>query len=244
MTWELVAVDTSGGKALLRHEESWFLASRARDWQPLEVDGHRAQFLAASMTRVRRSFRGFEDAVREVRRLCAGGPLRPPHAWEEGFPDVIRRFGGCLDRFFEARGCSTDASFHLSLEVFRRLFDGGPVEEGEISWRLYRLATEIRPTPRVDSGRVPPAPGPYLALEGARLVKALQGLPPRTLRCLYFYSVLKSGRRGTMRLARLSEDELRTNLVEVGVRIGRAIDQLGDPAVVEACIKAVKGRRL
>lgn len=248
MRWDVVAVDTAGGRAVLRKEERWYLVTKNREWQPVDVDSRRAQFLAASMTRVRRSCGGLEDAIHEVRRLCAGDPpgSLSPAAWEEGFPDVIRRFGRSLDRFFEARGLSTGETFRLSLEVFRRLFERGPVAESEVSWLLYRLAVEIRPaahgipsgTPRAGER----AAGPRV-LEGVRLGRAVRALDPRTLRCLYFWTVLKSGRRATARLARLSEDEVRARLVEVAARLGRPVEQLGDPDVVEACIEAVKGRR-
>src|SRR5215210_2643165 len=94
MTWELVAVDTASGRAILRKADRWYLASKAREWQPVDVDGQRAQFLAASMTRVRSICRTFEEAILEVRRLCAGGSPGSPasDAWEKGFPDVIHTF--------------------------------------------------------------------------------------------------------------------------------------------------------
>lgn len=247
MTWELVAVDTAGGRAVLRKAVRWFLASKARAWQPEDVDSQRAQFLAASMTRVRKSCRTFEEAVLEAGRICAGGQPGPPapEAWEARFPDVIRAYGGVLDGLLKARGCSTDESQHLSLEVFRRLFDQGPLDDDKISWRLYRLALDICPSAGKPSGTVPPsdrgaAPS---RLEGARLVKALRALEPRTFRCLYFWAVEKSGREDTARFTRLSEDQVLSRLVEVADRLGRSIDQLGDPDVVEACLRVAIGPR-
>jgi hypothetical protein len=248
---ELVAVDAAAGEAVVREADRWYLVARGRKWHPVDVGSQRAQFLSSSMLQVRQPCGTFEEAMAEVRRICAGAPPthRSQSLWEKCFPDIVQRFGGLLDGFFERRGCSPDESFRLSLETFRRLFGMGPVEESEISARLRQLAAEVCPaTLGISSREGPPSAGhrPMVPpntsdLEGWRLRKVLGALEARTLRCLYFWAALGFSHEETAGLMRLSLDEVRTRLVHVATRLGRPAEQLRAPALIEACIRAVKG---
>lgn len=247
---ELVAVDAAAGEAVVREADRWYLVARGRKWHPVDVGSQRAQFLSSSMLQVRQPCETFEEAMAEVRRICAGASPshRSQNLWEECFPDIVQGFGGLLDGFFERRGCSPDEAFRLSLETFRRLFAKGPMEEREVSARLRQLATEVCPavpgvsarkgSPAADRPLGPPNTGD---LEGWRLRKALGALEVRTLRCLYFWAALGFSHEETAGLMKLSLDEVRAQLVHVATRLGRPVEHLRAPDLVEACIRAVKG---
>lgn len=142
---ELVAVDAAAGEAVVRNADRWYLVAREQSWYPVEVESERARYLSGGMLRVWHPCDTFEEAMSEIRRICAGLPPSRPNAdsWEERFPDLIRRFGGLLDWYFERRGCPVDESFRLSLETFNRLFEMGPADESEIRFRLHQLAADV-----------------------------------------------------------------------------------------------------
>lgn len=140
-------MDAAAGEAVVRNADRWYLVAREQSWYPIEVESERARHLSGGMLRVWQACDTFEEAMSEIRRICAGLPPSRPGAgsWEESFPDLIRRFGGLLDWYFERRGCSVDESFRLSFETFKRLFDLGPADESEIRFRLHQLAADICP---------------------------------------------------------------------------------------------------
>lgn len=245
---ELFAVDLASRRAILRREERWYLVSSERRWHPLDIRQEQALFLAASMTSVRQHFGTLEGVIAELLRLCTGDPLPPSAArfWEETFPGLIRRFSPSLDQFFEGRRCSAEMSFQLSLECFLRLFELGPIDEEDVSWLLHQLASDLSPAvrtaPDLSEAEKRRMMGGANALDGWRLRKVLHECDIRTLRCLYFYSVLEYSSQETAWLARLDIDDVRIRLVQLAVKLGRSADQLRSPDLTEACIQELKSR--
>ncbi|HWM95070.1 MAG TPA: hypothetical protein VN493_30220 [Thermoanaerobaculia bacterium] len=268
MKIELWAVDAAGGRAIIRQGDRWFLVSKDQDWQLVAAGGRArafAWFLSPAMVLVRQPCSRFAEALLEARRVCAAGGAPPgvvrrfmgriakplggsaAESWEEQFPAIIHYYSDRLDKFFRLRGCSARLSFDLSLKAFLRLFAEGPQDtEERLSHLLREIASDLCPFER----RTPEAPDqspsatrPLNEVEVAGLTRLLLRLELRLLRCLYFWAALRKSHEDTATLMRLSVNDVQVRLVQIAAGIGCMIDDLRSPEMVEACTRALKGKR-
>lgn len=265
MRIELWAVDTVGGRAIIRQGDRWLLVSRERGWQPVDTGGRGrayAWLLSPTMVLVGQPCSNFTEAILEARRASAAGTpgvlrrllgrvAKPisgsvPVSWEEQFPAVIECYSDRLDRFFRLRGCSERLSFDLSLKAFLRLFDQGPQKTEEHLSRLLRdIASDLCPFGRRIQEADPPSRSarPLNEMEVARLTRLLPKLDPRVRRFLCLWTASKGNHEDMAKLMRLSGNEVRARLVQAAAAAVCTIDDLGSPEMAEACVRARKGRR-
>lgn len=268
MRIELWAVDAAGGKAIIRQGDRWLVVSRDQGWQPVNAGGRARAFawlLSPTMEPVRQPCSHLAEAILEARRVCAAGNASPGAvrrflgriakplggsaavSWEEQFPAIIHCYSDRLDKFFKSRGCSASESFDLSLEAFLWLFAEGPQETEERLSRLLRdLASDLCPfgcRPQEAADPITPGTLPLNEVEVVRFTRLLLRIEPRSLRCLYFWIVLREGHERTATLMGLPVNDVRARLVQVATGVGCTIDDLRSPEVVEACIRARKGTR-
>lgn len=242
MSVELRALDLGSGRAVVRIAERWYLLARNRQWRHVDVGGQErlsAWLFTSSMIPVRRLYATLPELTLRVERVCAAGVTSPQEVarlldeTEESGPDgavlwleeMIRRFSSFLDRFFKDRGCSTEESFRLSLEVIQRLDAKRPLRDEDVFPLLCRLASEALPA---RPGETEPATGkPHERLpelEEARVRRALRGLDSLTGRCLRLWR-LHSPEEVAV-LLRLSPDDVRQRVLLFASRLGLSMEQL------------------
>jgi hypothetical protein len=247
-----MSLDTAGGKAIVRMADRWYLLLRSREWRPVDIGGREralAPHFSWPVTPIRRSFETFEELIDLVRRLCAGGDVPPdreaPDPWDERLVEIIHTYSGLLDRTFAARGYTEEESLRLAVETLRWLRDIGPVEDEDVPWLLFRLAREAHldcPGKAAQSEEGTPGQSDGAEIPGeARLRKVLLSLDRRSLQCLAFWGEPQQGHREIAKLLRIPPDDVRKRLAVAAMRLGRRVEELRSPELLEICRALLQG---
>jgi hypothetical protein len=162
---------------------------------------------------------------------------------------LLQRYGDRLDAYFAKRGCSQQESLCLTIEVLRRLYQGGPQPDWELDTRVRELAWVAyrdRYGEPPGAGQRPARPRQRTrldwglpleearAFEARRLRSALSRLDRPVVRTLDLWLDSQYDEVQLSVLLQISPDRVFLWLDLVASRLRLSRDQLADPRLRQA----------
>lgn len=181
-----------------------------------------------------------ETELARARQRRAG--LRPPD-WERKLPE-IQQAALEMDRYFGARGCTTEESLRmtlLALDLYQQR--QGWRQPGSPRPGLFEIGREVllsQKSRQATDAALPASPGS--SFEEQRLARSFSELPQGVLQCVRLWAGSDYDEKDLAILLRIPEEVVWKQLSAAAGALGRSAEQLRTPEVAQAALRVLRSR--